>query len=113
MIAMTFAYGRLIGFLIAWIVSGIIIYIVLKIYPGRQRRESIGGSLLAALVGEIIYEFFFWIGIPFGSIIALIVWLYALRKLFGVGWIGAAIIAFLVYVFSLFVSFLGVPVLLK
>jgi len=100
------------SFLVSWIVSGVIIYIVLKIYPGKQRMETLWGALLAALVGELIYTFFYWIGVPLASLLALVVWLYAIRKMFGVGWIGAAVIAFLIYVFSAIVSLLGIPTLL-
>ena len=100
------------SFLVSWIVSGVIIYVVLRIYPGRQRMETFWGALLAALVGEVIYTFFYWIGVPLASLLALVVWLYAIRKMFGVGWIGAAVIAFLIYVFSAIVSLLGIPTLL-
>ncbi|MEZ0346664.1 MAG: hypothetical protein ABWK01_08950 [Infirmifilum sp.] len=106
---MPLSLGTVIQFIIAWLVSAIIIYIVLKLYPGRQKRENIGGALLAALVGEIIFLLFDILHIPFGNLLSILVWLYALRKLFGVGWIGALIIAFLIYVLSLLTSFLGLP----
>ncbi len=101
--------GTILEFIVAWIVSAIIIFIVLKIYPGKQKRENLGGALLAALVGEIIFTLFKMLPIPFASIISVLVWLWALRKIFGVSWVGAAIIAFLVYVFSIFVTLLGIP----
>lgn len=101
--------GKIIEFIIAWLISAIIIYIVLKIYPGKQKRENFGGALVAALLGEIVYSFFHIIGLPLGSLLALIVWLWILKKLFDVGWIGAAIIAFLIYILSLIVTLLGIP----
>ncbi|QOJ78498.1 hypothetical protein IG193_07010 [Infirmifilum lucidum] len=101
--------GTILEFIVAWIVSAIIIFVVLKIYPGKQKRENLGGALLAALVGELIFALFNIIRIPFANIIAVLVWLWALRKIFGVSWVGAAIIAFLVYVFSVFVTMLGIP----
>lgn len=104
--------GRIIEFIIAWLVSAVIIYIVLKIYPGKQRREDIGGALLAALLGELVYSFFNIIELPLGSLLALVVWLWILKKLFGVGWIGAAVMAFLIYILSLIVSLIGLPHLL-
>jgi len=104
--------GRIIEFLIGWVVSGVIIYVVLKLYPGKQKMESLWGAMLAALIGEAIYTFFNIIGIPYGTILALFVWLYAIKKMFNVGWGGAIIIAVLVYIFSGIVSLLGIPHLL-
>ncbi len=110
--ALSITTGKVVEFLISWLVSGVIIYIVLKIYPGKQKRENIGGALLTALLGEIVYTAFHWLGLPLASILALPVWLYILKKMFGVSWIGAAFIAFLVFVFSVFVGLLGIPRLL-
>ena len=110
--ALTLSFGTLLEFLISWIVSAVIIYIALKIFPGKQQRENITGALIAALIGEIIFAFFNLIRIPFGNLLAIIVWLYALRKLFGVGWLGAAVIAILIYILSLIVSLIGLPHLL-
>jgi len=110
--ALTLSFGTLLEFLISWIVSAVIIYIALKIFPGKQQRENITGALIAALIGEIIFAFFNLIRIPFGNLLAIIVWLYALRKLFGVGWLGAVVIAILIYILSLIVSLIGLPHLL-
>jgi len=101
--------GAILEFIIGWVVSAIVIYVVLKIFPGKQKRENIAGALLAALVGEIIFALFNILIIPFANILAIVAWLWALRKIFGVGWIGATVIAFLIYVFSVFVSLLGLP----
>lgn len=109
---MSITLGSLVQFIVAWIISAVIIYVALKLFPGRQKRENIGGALLAALVGEAIFIFFDIINVPIGNILSILVWLYALKKLFGVGWIGAGIIALLVYIFSLLVSLIGLPHLL-
>jgi len=101
--------GAVLEFIIGWVVSAIVIYVVLKIFPGKQKRENIAGALLAALVGEIIFTLFNILNIPFANILAIVAWLWALRKIFSVGWVGAAVIAFLIYVFSVFVSLLGLP----
>ncbi|MEM0484660.1 MAG: hypothetical protein QW434_08205 [Pyrobaculum sp.] len=100
--------GEVSGLLIGWVVSTIAIWIALKIFPGKQRRESLLGAALTALVGALIYWFFHSIfKIPFISgVLAFFVWLYALRKLQGVGWLGAFGLAILIWIingiFSLF-----------
>jgi len=106
---MPISMGAVLEFIIGWVVSAIVIYVALKIFPGKQKRENIAGALLAALVGEIIFALFNILNIPFANILAIVAWLWALRKIFGVGWVGAAVIAFLIYVFSVFVSLLGLP----
>jgi hypothetical protein len=45
------------------------------------------------------------IKIPFGTVIAILVWLYALRKIQGVGWLGAAMLAVLIYVINAILGF--------
>ncbi len=104
--------GRIVEFLIAWLVSALTIYIAVKIFPGRQKREDIGSALLTALLGEIVYTFFAIINVPLGGIVAFIIWLWILRKIFDVGWISAAIIAFLIWALSSLVGLLGLPKLL-
>ncbi|MEM0462611.1 MAG: hypothetical protein QXS00_00875 [Pyrobaculum sp.] len=100
--------GDVAGLIVGWIVSTIAIWLALKIFPGKQKRESLAGAAITALVGALIYWFFHAVfRIPFISgLLALLVWLYALRKLQGVGWLGAAALAFLIWIingiFSLF-----------
>ncbi|MCU7787638.1 hypothetical protein ODS41_06875 [Pyrobaculum sp. 3827-6] len=100
--------GSLAGLVVGWIVSTIAVWIALKIYPGKQKNESLAGAAVTALVGALVYWFFHSVfRIPFISgLLALVVWLYALRKLQGVGWLGAAALALLIWVingiFSLF-----------
>lgn len=100
--------GDVAGLIVGWIVSTIAIWLALKIFPGKQKRESLAGAAITALVGALIYWFFHAVfRIPFISgLLALLVWLYALRKLQGVGWLGAAALALLIWIingiFSLF-----------
>ncbi|ABP50469.1 MULTISPECIES: hypothetical protein [Pyrobaculum] len=100
--------GDVTGLIVGWIVSTIAIWLALKIFPGKQKRESLAGAAITALVGALIYWFFHAVfRIPFISgLLALLVWLYALRKLQGVGWLGAAALALLIWIingiFSLF-----------
>lgn len=100
--------GEIIGLVVGWLVSTIAVWLALKIFPGRQKREDLAGAALTALVGALIYWFFHAVfRIPFISgIIAFFVWLYALRKLQGVGWLGAFALAILIWIinglFSLF-----------
>jgi hypothetical protein len=86
-------------------VSGIAVWLALKIFPGRQKAESISGAFLTALLGALIFWVFRVIRIPFGTVIAILVWLYALRKIQGVGWLGAAILAILIYVINAILGF--------
>ncbi len=100
--------GEVTGFVVGWIVSTIAVWLALKIFPGKQKRESLLGAAVTALVGALIYWFFHAVfRIPFISgVLAIFVWLYALRKLQGVGWLGALGLAILIWiingVFSLF-----------
>ena len=93
--------GGVVGLAVGWLVSAFAVWLALKIFPGRQRREDFAGAALTALVGALIYWVFHsLIKIPFGSLIALVVWLYALRKLQGVGWLGALGLAILIWIIN-------------
>ncbi|MEM1596946.1 MAG: hypothetical protein QXP31_00460 [Pyrobaculum sp.] len=94
--------GSALGLVVGFLVSTLAVWLALKIFPGRQRRESLGGAALTALIGALIYWFFHAVfRIPFISgLLALIVWLYALRKIQGVGWLGAAALAFLIWIIN-------------
>ncbi len=103
--------GALLNFLIGWLVSTIAVYLALKIFPGKQKRESLAGAAITALVGAIVFYIFKVVEIPFGTVISWIVWLYLLRKLQGVGWLGAAALAILIYIINAVFGFL-VPTIL-
>jgi len=90
--------GSLVNFLLGWLVSTVAVWLALKIFPGEQKRESFAGAALTALAGAIVFWLFRLVEIPFGTVIAWIVWLYLLKRLQGVGWLGAAILAVLIYI---------------
>ena len=102
--------GTIINFILGWIVSAIAVWLALKIFPGKQKAESITGALITALIGAIIFWIFKVVEIPLGTVIgtviAIIVWLYALRKIQGVSWLGAAVIAVLIYILNAIFGFL-------
>lgn len=111
MVRVNFA-SLLIEFLIAWFVSGVAIYLALKIFPGKQRRETLGSSMAAALIGAVIFAVLNWLIPLVGGLVALVAWLWVLKNMFGVGWLGAAAIAFLVWLLSTIVGLFGIPRLL-
>ena len=89
-----------IRFIVGLLASAFAVWLALRIYPGRQSRESFGGALLTAFIGAAIFWIFSAINIPLGTLIALVLWLYALKKLQGVGWLGAALLAVLIYLIN-------------
>ncbi|MEZ0319659.1 MAG: hypothetical protein ABWK05_06695 [Pyrobaculum sp.] len=105
--------GSALGLVVGFLVSTLAVWLALKIYPGKQKRESLAGAALTALVGALIYWFFHAVfRVPFISgLLALLVWLYALRKIQGVGWLGAAALAFLIWLINGILS-LFLPTLL-
>lgn len=92
--------GGLVNLLVSWLVSTVAVWLALKFLPGKQKRESLVGAALTALVGAIVFYIFKVIEIPLGTVIAWVVWLYLLRKLQGVGWLGAAALAVLIYIIN-------------
>ncbi len=94
--------SEVVGFVVAWLVSTLAIWLALRILPGRQKRESLTGAAVTALVGALIYWIFHAvIRIPLISgVVAFFVWLYALRKLQGVSWLGALVLAILIWIIN-------------
>jgi hypothetical protein len=90
--------GSLVNFLLGWLVSTVAVWLALKIFPGKQKRESLAGAALTALAGAIVFWLFRLVEIPLGTVIAWLVWLYLLKRLQGVGWLGAALLAVLIYI---------------
>ena len=90
----------LVRFVVGLLVSGVAVWLALKIFPSKQEMESFGGAIVTALVGVIIFWIFAAIRIPFGTLIALILWLYALKRLQGVGWLGAIALAILIFIIN-------------
>ena len=90
----------LVSLLAGWLVSGVAVWLALKVFPGEQKRESFGGALLTALIGAVIFGIFSVLKVPLGTLLALIIWLYALKKIQNVGWLGAAALAVLIYIIN-------------
>ncbi len=104
--------ASLLEFLTRWLASAIVIFVAICLYPSREKRVSFSGALLAALLGSIVYTFFYMIRLPLASLLALFVWLFVIKEIFDVGWIGAGVIAALIYLLSILVSLLGISTLL-
>lgn len=103
---------RVIEFLVAWGISTIVIYLAVIIYPRKREKSDLFNSLVTALLGAIIFEIFAYLGIALGSLLALIIWLFILKKMFKVGWISAVVIAVIIWVLNIVISMLGIPRLL-
>lgn len=95
----------LVLFVVGWIVSSIIIYVVTKLFG---QSEGIGTAVGAALVGTIIYilaYYFLGQGLLV-SIIAGIFWLAALGSMYDMSFLRAIGVAIFVWVGAFFVSFI-------
>ena len=92
-----------VGFIIALIVSSIIIWFVAKI---TGEKEGIGTAFLAALVGAIIYAIvYFLLGNGLlAAIVGVIIWLLALKALYKIGWLKALLIAILIWIITAIVG---------
>jgi len=91
------------GFLVAWAISAIIVWVASKLL---WARGGILTAVLATLVGAIIYAVtgMFLAGI-IGSLLALVGWLFALKYLCRVGWLRAGLLALVIWIIALIVSF--------
>ncbi len=91
------------GFVIALIVSTLVIWIVNKL---TGEREGIGTALVAAIIGTIIYTGAYWLlgNGWLAAFIGGIVWLLALKVLYRIGWIKAIIIAFIIWIVTAIVG---------
>lgn len=88
--------STLLAFVVALIVSAIIIYGVTRLFG---ETEGIGTAVIAALVGTIAYTVV-WFLLGNGLIaafIAGIVWLLILQHLYSIGWIKSLVIAVVVW----------------
>jgi hypothetical protein len=87
----------LVWFVLALVISTIIIYIVTKFFG---EKEDIKTALIAALVGTIVYTLVYYVlgnGL-IAAFIAGIVWLIALQTLYSIGWVKSLIIAVVIWV---------------
>jgi len=90
--------GTVVFFVIGWVISAIIIYVVTKLF---EQKEGFGTAFLAALVGAIIYAlvyYFLGSGLLAG-IVAGLGWLIALATLYemsGLRALGTAVVVWIV-----------------
>jgi hypothetical protein len=89
--------STLLYFVVALVISTVIIYVITKLLG---ETEDIKTAFIAALVGTIVYTIIYYV-IGQGLIAALIagiVWLLALQKLYNIGWVKSLIIAIAVWI---------------
>jgi hypothetical protein len=99
------AVSAVFAFLIGLAVSTVIIYLIAKLFG---EKEGVGSALIAALIGAVIYSVsYFFIGQGIiAAIIAGIVWLFALKGVYSIGWTKSLVIAAAVWVAALVVGLL-------
>jgi hypothetical protein len=89
--------STLLYFIVALIISTVIIYYVAKFFGAK---DSLTTAVLAALIGTIVYAIFYYVlgqGL-IAAFIAGIVWLLALQKLYTIGWFRALFIAVFIWI---------------
>jgi hypothetical protein len=87
----------LLTFVVALIISTVIIYFVANLFGAK---DSLTTAVLAALIGTAVYTIFYYVlgqGL-IASVAAGIVWLLALQKLFSIGWLKSLAIAVIVWI---------------
>jgi hypothetical protein len=91
--------STLLTFVVALIISTVIIYIIAKFFG---EKEGITTAVLAALVGTAVYTIiYYFLGTGWiAAFVAGIVWLLALQKLYSIGWIKSLIIAAAVWILT-------------
>ena len=101
--------STLLNFVVALIISTIIIYYIAKFFGAK---DSITTAVIAALIGTAVYTIFYYV-LGHGLIpafVAGIVWLLALQKLYTIGWFRALIIAVCIWIVTSIVGWF-LPVL--
>jgi hypothetical protein len=94
----------LLSFIVALIISTVIIYVIAKLLG---ETEGITTAFLAALIGTVVYTIIYYVlpnNLFIAAIIAGIVWLLALQKLYTVGWLKSLLIAFVVWIVTTIVG---------
>ncbi len=87
----------LLNFIVALIISTVIIYYVAKSFGAK---DSLTTAVIAALVGTAVYTIFYSVlGVGLlPALIAGIVWLLVLQKLYTIGWVRALAIAVFIWI---------------
>ena len=96
-------------FVIALIVSAVIIFVITKLFG---ETEDIKTAFIAAFVGTAIYTIIYYLigqGL-IAAFIAGIVWLIALQKLYSIGWLKSLVIAVVIWIITSIVG-IFLPVL--
>src|SRR3990170_2115986 len=95
--------GAVIFFVIGWIISAIIIYVVTKLF---EQSEGIGTAFLAALVGAIIYALaYYFLGSGLlAAVVAGLGWLVALASLYNMSGFRALGVAIVVWIVAVIVG---------
>src|SRR4029077_14669878 len=101
---MTSYLTTVVGFLVALIVSTIIIYVVTTVFG---EKKNIGTAIIAAITGAVIYAVvYFLLGNGLiAAALAGIVWLIALGSLYKIGWLRAIITAVVIWIITEIVGF--------
>lgn len=89
----------LILFVLSWLISAVIIFVTTKI---MGEREGFITAFSAALIGSIIFAAaYFFIGSGFwSSLIGGLAWLFALKRLYRVGWFKSALMAVVIWLLN-------------
>ncbi len=84
-------------FVVGLIVSTVIIYIVTKLFG---EKKGIGRAFLTAIIGAIAYSVvYFLLGNGWlAAIVGGIVWLIALKALYGMGMLKALVVAVIIWI---------------
>ena len=100
--------GNAIVFVVGLVVTTVIIYVATHL---MGERGGWGRAFLTALIGyAVYYVFHFIVGGFLGALIGFLVWLWALRSIYRVGWLRAFITAVIIAVF-IFIVGLVLPVM--
>ena len=93
----------ILAFVIALIISTVIIYVVTKLLG---ETEDLKTALIAAVIGTVIYAIAYYL-IGHGLIAAIIggiAWLFALRMLYKIGWLKSLAIAVIIWIVTAIVG---------
>ena len=90
-------------FVIGLVISTIIIFAVTALFRGRT---NIGKAFITALIGTLVWVVTYYL---FGhgllaTVVGRIVWLFALRGIYGLSWTRSVIAAVIIWIVSYFVS---------
>ncbi len=99
----------LLSIIVGWIVAALSLFFAGRVVSGKE--ASFGEALLIALVGPIIVGIVgsistFLLGPIIGLLLSLLIWLWVIKSVFGIGW-GSA---FVISILALFMFIVAVAV---